>query len=239
MSGSRFSHPACHFAGATTDDNGAVRAVCRNALPGGACAIRDLMTLHALYASTSDSSPLSRPYFTDALMHFIARDCATGGAINDACARGITSCVSSSGAVNTTDGIDLLFHLLESDSEISDDLPQFVLEQIALALCEDKGAYGDMRPVNTRSVTQNDLRFINRVFKAIIKRGRQTLLPGERAVLLRIDDEVPTGAQHAAWTDLMDLVRQVPDDAVSPPVREKQPWLRLDDPRDNRMRAVG
>lgn len=197
---------------------------CRHARRDGRCAARNLLSCMRDGGAGDDPAP--RPVVCDAIRRHIEHDCATGGRIDDVCAREIRLFLAPDGAIASAEGLELLLGLLETVPRVSVDLFALALDQPRLALMEGRGIYFWLRPAQADGVGECDMRFVERVFAAAVRQGRTRLSAAEKQVLRAIDRTADHRQHHAAWNALAELagLREEARADTRPTVT---PWLAV------------
>ncbi|WP_075288763.1 hypothetical protein [Pararhizobium arenae] len=141
----RLSYPACVIAGKmrlTAED---IQILREHVFVKGMTTSQDAVILLAINTSCSEKCPEWRGYFMETMTNFIVRHCYPQGAMDDWNADWLIAMISTRGVVNSDLELDLLFHVIDVSSSITDSLSIFALEQIRLGLAEEKGAWASLR----------------------------------------------------------------------------------------------
>jgi hypothetical protein len=219
--------PASLLAGRSSLDGESIRQLRRDVFPEGIRNERDIETLLALFKLHPDTCAGWRDYVVEAVTAFVIEICHPYGTVDETNARWLTGLVASNGALHSVIELEIILHVLEKARKAPDSLATLALDQLRLAVCEDRGAYRHKRTDPSAGVTLEDLSYIYRILRGSVARGHVLLPKEQQECLIRIDAESPPGRRHhPGWYDLLAAIAPATEkEDRHKPVR----WLNVPD----------
>ncbi|MCL6707831.1 hypothetical protein M8R20_12550 [Pseudomonas sp. R2.Fl] len=223
----RLTLPASLLAGRSALDAESIKQLRRDLFPEGIGNERDVESLLAMFKLHPGPCAGWHDYVIEAVTAFVIDICHPYGAVDETNARWLTGLVASNGAIHSVIELEIVLHVLEKARQAPDSLATLALDQLRLAVCEDRGAYRHKRADPSAGVTLEDLSYIYRILRGSVARGR-VLLPKEQLeCLTRIEAESPPGRpHHPGWHDLLAAIAPAAErEERRRPVR----WLNVAD----------
>lgn len=223
----RLSFPACIIAGKAALDAADMERLRRYAYPEGICSKRDVMTLLTINNLCPLKCPEWHDYVVESVTMYIVDRSGPQGIVDDRTAIWLARLVASDGAVHSLVELDIVLRVLETARFAPDFLVTIALDQLRLAVCEDRGAYRHRRVKPWVGVDLDDLLYIYRILRGSVARGKVILPPDQLRLLKKIDAETPAGrSHHPGWHELLEAIAPPKADTpTDPPPR----WLKVAD----------
>lgn len=200
----RLTLPAFLLAGRSAFDAENIKHLRRYVFPQGIASERDVESLLAICGLLPGKCPQWRDYVVEAVAAFIIDICHPHGLVDETNARWLTRLIAGDGVIHSEIELEIVLHLLEKARQVPDSLATLALEQLRLAVCEQRGAYHSGRAEPRTGVGLDDLAYIYRILRSSVNRGRVMLPKDQLECLNRIHAESPPGSRHhPGWHELI------------------------------------
>ncbi|MBO3760499.1 hypothetical protein [Ciceribacter sp. L1K22] len=226
MDDHRLSFPACVIAGKTALDAADMDRLRRYAFPEGLRSRRDVIALLGINNLCPVKCAEWRNYVIESVTLYLVDGSEPRGIIDDVWGRWLESLLASDGAIHSTLELEIVLHVLETARSVPEFLSTLALDQLRLAVCEDRGAYRHWRNNAGSGVGLDDLTFIYRILRGCVARGKVVLSAPQIEILTRIERETPAGrVHHPGWHDLLSAI--VPSEVIARTGKAR--WLNVPD----------
>lgn len=228
MSELRLSFPACVIAGKnrlTADDLLLLR---KYTFPEGVRSPDDVVVMLALDTLCPEKCVEWHDCFVESLADYIINRCHPAGSLDTMNALWFEQVFIEDGLVRSRHELDLLLHLIDLAPPAPAALTALALDQLAIALAEERGPLQTGRAAEHGHLSPSDIAYVRRVLKHACDNGRLLLGERERAALLRIDGSAK-GIRAPEW---LDILKEAGIAAENPSPEEpaaRARWLQIPD----------
>lgn len=219
--------PAFLLAGRSVLDAEDIGDLRRHVFPQGIVSERDVKAILALCRLRSGKCRQWRDYVVEAITAFVVDICHPHGVVDESNARWLTNLIARDGVIHSEIELEIVLHVLEKAPQVPDSLATLALDQLRLAICEERGTYHSGRAEPQAGIGLDDLAYVYRILRGSVDRGR-VMLPGDHLeCLTRIRAESPSAKQHhPGWYELLRAIAPAIDAR-----EDRQPvrWLHVSD----------
>ena len=159
-------------------------------------------SLFALHASCRDQSADWPRFFVEAVTDYIVHQEKPHGYISEDNADWLIRAISRDGMVDTAAEMELLVTVLEKARSSPQRLSAYALEQVALAVIDDKGPLAGSRRAASGTVEKREVDLLRRVLYAFGGDGNIAISRAEAETLFRINDNACEELNHPSWNEL-------------------------------------
>ncbi|WP_028735139.1 hypothetical protein [Ciceribacter selenitireducens] len=205
MSEFRLSFPACVVAGKTRLSVEDLLLLRRYTFPEGVRTPDDVVTLLALNTCCPEKCPEWADYFIEQLAGFLVDRCYPIGSLDEINVEWVKCVLSNDGVIEGELEFAAILHMMEIARHVPPSLGMLMLDQLRIALDEERGAYARRRALQA-GIGADDIAYVHRILRDRLGSGAPLLSPAKIAILETIDRETATHARHPDWQPLIDTI---------------------------------
>ncbi|MBO9124385.1 MULTISPECIES: hypothetical protein [unclassified Rhizobium] len=227
MSEIRLAFPACVIAGKHRLGVEDIDLLRRHSFPEGIRTADDVVVMLALNNACPEKCPEWNTYFVEQLAAFIVHYNYPQGSLDEINVAWLMRMVATDGVIHSAVELELVLHVIEISAYVPDELRAFALDQLRLALSDNRGAYHQSRAIDRRGITRQDVDYVMRILRALSEGGTITVQALTWAVLMQIGEETLPASNHPRWSQIVSALTLT--DYAEAPRRTR--WLRIVDDR--------